>query len=487
MLKLRFGKFNGAAFQGIPILNSTRDLDPTQLVTYADNFVSTFFNNIITYINNDSIDNLTQPWIVDQVLTYSGAKKDFLDTFGSLARVGEGLMQRLYNVGTGNTSNGAVIEVAYRPPCSIYNTHILPPGAKHRIDFTWNQSIVNAFESLIGSIDGLIGTADGNYNIYIDSFYFYKATCRPNPMVSLPVNGVIDLAGVTINQHNIVNSNQWQQNITLKPTTNRLYLTFQDNNQSPKVTTITTVNTSPYIDNTTSIKYMGYGTGWTPATSFTKSFSTSYNLTSPIPVGLCELQQLYIKISDLALMLPHPPYNFAENGSDYLRAYTDWASQTVGTKYNDTGSVPFGMALATPTTRTADTFIALNSPGVTIVAPLIKVNSTTTATYQVGNPNNNQQLSLITNIDTNLPTNTNPKSIGFQTSEYGWIARHPGPIFCFNLCRPPGKKVSQGDVTVNFTGTPNAVVLSVICCYNRALAVSKDQFGNYTYQLVEGI
>ena len=480
-MRLRFTKAGG----NIPILNANGQLDPAELVTYADNFPSTFFSNIQTYIENDPVDDLTQPWVVDQVLTYSGAKKDFLDTFGSLARVGEPLQKRLLNVYGNGNSSGGVIEVCYRPPCSIYSTHLLPPGAKHRIDFTWNQSIVNAFESLIGSID--IGDNAGQYNIKIDNFYFYKATCRPAPLLQLQPNGVIDLACAGINQYTIPNSSQWQQNITMKSTTNRVYIVFQDNNQTPRVTNINTATTSPYLSDETAIRYMGYGTGWTPITSFSKSFSTTSNLNPDVPVYLAELSQLYLQISDLSLQLPKPTYNFSQNGNDYVRAYMDWASQTVGTKYNDTGSVPFGYGIRGSTT-TLNTTATLNNQGCTIIAPNFQVNGVTTATYKVGNPSNNQQLNLITSANTNFEViGTNPSYYAFQTSEYGWLARHPGPIFCFNVCRPAGKKISKGDVNVSFTNSVNSVIMSVIYCYSRALAVSKLPDGNYSYQLVEGV
>lgn len=484
--KFRFVKYTGSpATPGpIPILDSSGNLQPTDLVCYADNFVSTLFSTIVTRINQEAIDNITQPWIVDQVLTYSNAKKNFLDTFGSMARVGESLQTRLYNTYGDGNSSGGVVEVCYRPPCSIYNVNLMPPGAQHTIEFTWNQNIVNAFESLIGSIDSNIGTSAGNYNIFIDSFYLYKATCNPSKMIPLPSHGVIELAPCKVKQYPITGTNNYQQNITLAPTTNRIYLAFQDSNQTPKVTTQTTASTSPFI-NTTGIKYMGYGTGWTPATSFTKSFS--YSPDASTPPTLVELQQLFIQISDLALILPHPPYNFSTNKTDYNRAYMDWANQSVGTKYNDTGSVPFGLAISAANTS-AGTYAGLKIPGITIVAPEVRVNNVVTATYQAGNPSNDQQLNYITAETTNtFPLNTVTNALYFQTYEYGWLARHPGPIFAFNICRPGGVKISQGDVNVTFTGNgPKSALLSVLCCYNTALAVVKDQFGRYNYQLVSG-
>lgn len=494
MLKLRFVKYNGTTPGPIPVINATGQLDFTQCVTYCDNFVSTFFSNIITYIDTVSVDNITYPWVIDQALTYSGAKKDFLETFGSLARVGEPLMKRLYNVGANTSStNGNVLEVAYRPPASIYNCNLLPPGARHRIDFTWNQSVINAFESLIGSIT--VGTANGNYNVFIDNFYFYKATCVPHHNISLPPNGVIDLACASVNPYPIVNSSSWQQNISLQPTTNRIYITFQDNNQSLPVTRYDVELTSPYINtatpaNNASIKYMGYGTGWTPATSFTKSFSYRTTTSGGATIAaLTELKQLYININDLSLILPHPTYNFGVDGSDYLRAYTDWASQTVGTKYNDTGSVPFGYAIRTSLTTADSNFASLKMPGATIIAPNYRVDSTATATYQVGNSTGNtQQLSLITSdVGPGFVADTLTNSFGFQTCEYGWLARSPGPIFVFNICRPSGKRISQGNVSVDFQSAPALVTLNVICCFNRALAVSKTLDGSYAYQLVDGV
>lgn len=476
--KLKFVKYTGSNTYGpIPILDSTTgNLIPGDLVCYADNFVSTLFSTIQTYINTEVVDAVTQPWVVDQVLTYSGAKKNFLDTFGSLARVGEPLNARLLN-----TAN-EYLEVCYRPPCSIYNVNLLPPGAQHQIAFTWNQNVVNAFESLIGSIDTNIGTTTGNYNIIIDNFYFYKATCVPAMGAQISSQGVIELNPCKVKQYPINNTNSYQQNITLAPTTNRIYVAFQDINQSPKVTSQTTASTSPYID-TTGIKFMGYGTGWTPITSFTKSFSWSANPATTAPV-LNELSNFYIQVNDLSLILPHPIYKFDTNGGDYLRGYMDWGGQTVGTKYNDNGSVSFGKAI--PGYGTTPTFASLKIPGTTIIAPAITVASSTTATYQSGNPSNEQQLNLITDKIFDYPATTNTHSLYFQTYEHGWMGRHPGPIFCFNVCRPTGSKVSQGDITVTFTGTVANALANVLCCYNNAIAVQRNSSGKYDYMLTSG-
>lgn len=482
--KFRFVKYNTASppvAGPIPILDASGNLSPIDLVCYCDNFVSTLFSTIMTYINQDTCDNVTQPWIVDQVLTYSNGKKNFLDTFGSLARVGEPLQTRLYNTfGVGDNRQGGVVEVCYRPPCSLYGVNLIPPGALHKIDFTWNQNVVNAFESLIGSIDTNIGTAAGNYNLIVDNFYLYKATCTPSKAIPMPMNGVIPLSGCKVKQYPISNTNSYQQNITLAPTTNRIYLAFQDISQNPKVTNQTTNTTSPFID-TTGIKYMGYGTGWNPITSFTKSFTIGGGVNPPT---LVELQQLFIQVTDLSLILPHPPYNFALNGSDYERAYMDWAN-CVGTKYNDTGSVPFGSAINAQNSNLL-TYAALKIPGTTIVVPTSITGITPATVFNAGNPSNPQQLNLITGATFAYATGTNGNSLYFQTYENGWLARHPGPIFAFNICRPATAKVSDGNIQVSFTGMVNSAIVNVLCSYNLALAVSKNQQGKYDFQLVNG-
>jgi hypothetical protein len=484
-LKLRIGKWMAGTpnFLGqMPIFDANGNLLPGDLVTYCDNFVSTFFSTIMTYINQNVVDNVTQPWIPDQVLTYSNAKKNFLDTFGSLARVGEPLQQRLINTwGTGGPNQAAVLEVCYRPPCSLYNVNLIPPGAYHKIDFTWNQNCINAFESLIGSIDNNVGTNVGNYNIIVDGFYFYKATCTPSPAIPLPMHGVIPLSACTVKQYPISGTNQYQQNITLAPTTNRVYMALQDISQNPKVTTQTSTTVSPYRTDSDAIRWMGVGTGWNPATSFSKSFSSS---TAGNPPFLVELKQLYLQISDLSLILPHPPYNFSADKTDYMRAYMDWCN-CVGTKYNSEGSVPFGTAIPTANTVT-NTWSSLNIPGTTTIYPNTITGVTPTPLTKVGNPSNDQQLNFITNSTFAYPAGTNGYALYFQTYENGWLGRHPGPIFAYNICRGEGSKVSQGDFTVSFTGNVNSVIVNILCAFNMALAVSRNAQGKYDFQLVSG-
>jgi hypothetical protein len=494
--KFRFVYYSSpGVFAPIPILDSAGNMNlyPSNLVCYADNFVSTLFSTIMTYINQNPVDTITQPWVIDQILTYSNGKKNFLDTFGSLARVGETLNQRLINTWGNGNATGGVVEVCYRPPCSIFDVNLLPPGGYHKIDFTWNTNPISAFESLIGSIS--VGTGTGQYNIFCDTFYFYKATCRPSPQIPLPMHGVIPLCGSNVKQYPITSTTSFQQNITLAPTTNRIYVAFQDINQNPSVTTqaVTspTTTTSPFID-TTGIKYMGYGTGWTPQTSFTKSFSAP----NPNQAGtslLYELKTFFIQISDLSLILPHPPYNFGTDGTDYLRAYMDWAN-CVGTKYNDNGSVPFGYAFNSALTAT-NTFKALNSTGITLAygSNFTTSSNVTPATLlRNGNPLNPQELTLLTSVDDTAVSNqvfssgTNGRSLYFQTSEYGWLARHPGPIFAYNVTRPSGSKVSQGNMQVSFTGTISSALANVVCTFNNALAVVRNEQGKYDYQLVSG-
>jgi len=484
LFKFRFIKYSGINTNAIPIFDDLGNLRADDLVCYCDNFVSTLFTSIMTYINGSTIDNITQPWVIDQVLTYSNAKKNFLDTFGSLSASGESLQTRLLNTYNNNTG---VVTVCYRPPCSLYNVDLVPPGAQHKIEFTWNQNIVNAFESLIGSIDGKIGVGDGKYNILLDSFYFYKATAVPSKVIPLPVNGVIPLTSCNVKQYPISGTNSFQQNINLAPTTNRIYLTFQDISQTPKVTNQTTASTSPFVDATTSIKYMGYGTGWNPITSFSKSFSTSNGCI------LTELQQLYIQVADLALLLPHPPYNFDNGGSDYKRAYMDWAN-CVGTKYNDTGSVPFGSAIqASNTNNGSGLFSHLKICGANVaygdlITGTALTNVSPDSLVQLGNKSNQNQLSFSPSTVPSVPyaAGTIGRSLYFQTYENGWLGRYPGPIFAFNVCRPSGTKVSSGNIQVSFTGQPSSVLANVLCSYNLALAVSRNERGAYDFQLVSG-
>lgn len=481
--KLRFAKHTGASPGPIPTWNdATAAPNPAEFVTYCDNFISTLFTTIQTNINNEPIDTITQPWIIDQIMTYSNAKKNFLDTFGSLARVGEPLMKRLSNVYDNGAAGGAVVEVCYRPPCSLYSVNLLPPGAQHRIEFTWAGSAINAFESLIGSIP--VGTTDGTYNIYVDDVKFYKATCSPSPLLPVPQHGVIELSRCSIKQYFSNGASSYQQSITLDDTTNRIYLTFQDNYQSAPVALITSTD-SPLIDN--EAKFMGIGTGWNPTTSFSKAFTSN-----PTGTTLAEIANLYVNIDDLALVLPKPVYNFSQNLSDWNRAYMDWATMSVGTKYNDTGSVPFGFAIGSANTP-ATTFASMKIPGAQLA--ILDTTAIGDSTFQSGQPENPQEAKLnyqalkasVFGAGAGLIQATSSRSLFFQTCEYGWLGKHPGPIFAFNICRPVGVKLSRGTVNVTFNGSPNNVIISVVCCSSAALAVQKINDRQYSYQRVSGV
>lgn len=478
--KFQFVKYTAPnTTTAIPTWNTTLGRpNIKEFVTYADNFVSTLFSEIRTEINNDPIDTITQPWVIDQVMTYSNAKKNFLDTFGSLARVGEPLMKRISNVYNNGTG---VLEVCYRPPCSIFSVNLLPPGAQHRVTFTWAGSAINAFESLIGSIS--VGTTTGDYNIIVNDAKFYKATCNPSPLVPLPQHGVIELSRCSIKQHYTNATNAYQQTITLDDTTNRIYLTFQDIAQLPRVAAITAVN-SPLVNGQP--KYMGYGTGWNPITSFAKAFTSN----AGNGTQLVELSNLYVNIDDLSLVLPKPVYKFQEDNSDWNRAYMDWATMSVGTKYNDTGSVPFGYNIGA--FNTGVNFVASAIPGANL--SVLVTDSVGTSVFQQGIPENPQNAVVKFSTDVaNDPFVVSPAIVGeknalfFQTCEYGWSGRHPGPIFAFNICRPVGVKLSRGTINVTFTGAVNNVVISVVCCSSGALAVQKVGPREYSYQKVSGI
>lgn len=438
------------------------DTDPT---AYADNFAMTLFSQINTQINSRPLDTVNLPHLIDTALTYSNAHNNFLKTFGSLARVGEPLSTRIRNT----TQNNGIVDVVFRPPVSIFDVKLLPPGAQFTLNFNWAANGLNAFETIDRSVAW--GTGSNEVSISISELSFYKATVTPGYGVELPDRGVIDLHPCMIMQYFINSSNTLKQNITLPATTNRILVGFQD--ITPNI-----VTTDPPVDN-----ICGVGSGYNPATSFTNKFcnSSSNNLT--FSSGQSMLSTLWIDLPELGIQEPKPIYNFSSGITEYMRAYSDFCHVTQGTKDNTEGSVPFG-SMATDLGVTIIQPVRINDTGPVINAGLV----------QIGDINNPQQYTYIPtpNAAASLPAiavNTNYN----QTARWGWLGRIPGPIFAFPVVRPQGKTISTG--TINATtaafgsGTSTAynAVANVIASYSMAIVVVRQPNDYYSYDIVETI
>jgi len=445
-------------------------LPEADLVTYCDNFAMTLFTQIQTYINSRPLDTVNTPWLIDTALSYSNARSNFLKTWGSLSRLGEGLKTRLRNA----TKNGGNVEVVFRPPVSLFDVKLLPPGAQFRIDLNWASSAQNAFQGVGGSV--AIGSGAGQYNMVVQSLSFYKAAIHPSPSVVFPERGVIDLMPCVAQQYIATSSTTLKQNITIPSTTNRILIVFQDTSAPQAITGASNAVATRNPNN----NWTGVGNGYNPVTSFSNIFSTV--LATPTFPNAGSLQSLWLSLPELGIQAPNPIYNF-DTGKDYLRAYSDWCSITQGTKDQVEGSVPFGNGLYNG---------AESSPGsITIVAPNITVNAGASATYQSGDKTNPNEYEYITSVATAYAAGVVPANLFNQTALWGWFGANPGPIFAFPVVRPEGKTVSTGTLNVTFNSIastpPLNVTATIIASYSMAIAVELQQNGYYHYSLVEGV
>lgn len=467
-LIVQFKKSGTAGALSGPSATSSGDL-----VTYCDNFVPTLFSQIQTYINSRPLDTVNTPWLIDTALTYSNAKQNFLKTWGSLTRIGESLQTRLINA----TVNNGIIEVIFRPPVSLFDVKLLPPGAQFRIDLNWVPSAINAFESIGGSI--VCGESSGNYNLQVNSLSFYKASVHPANNVEIPRHGVIDLMPCQALQYFSTAQGVLKQNITLPSTTNRILVVFQDTSTPQTIAFLdsATTNTATVAAN----KWCGVGNGYNPATSFSNIFSS--NLSTSTFATAASLGSLWLSLPELGIQEPSPIYQF--NGiQDYMRAYSDFCHITQGTHDQEEGSTSFGNSQV--------------SNGITIIAPNLEVNNVATPVYNAGDPNNPQQYNYITQIVNDYSTAAvadaaTARLIMNQTARWGWIGRCPGPIFAFPVVRPEGKTISTGTLNVTYNTAPTGglyplnVTATIICSYNMAIAVELQPSGYYSYSLVEGV
>jgi hypothetical protein len=430
----------------------------THLATYCDNFVSTLFNQITSYVNTQPLETLNQPWIVDTALTYAKCHWNFLKSSASMTRVGEPLSTRLVNVRTNggpNAGTGAIIEVSFRPSIALLAAKILPPGAQFRVDFNWQSSAIYAFETLAKALL-TTDVASTTYSVTVNSFTFFKASVSPAPGISLPPNGVIELCPAASYQSTTSSSNQMQQTFAIPATTNRIIIVFQD-------TCTLGVTTTPPVD------FMaGIGTGYNPVTSFTNRFlKTGSAVNATFTTDSTVLSQLWISLPEIGYTAPKPVYSFnTGNNTDLLRAYSDWCHTTQGTITNFEGSIPFG--------NTDPTL------GTTIIAPGASAGGVTT---QAGDLNNYQQYSYITPGGAGTPV---AKTYN-QTTRWGWAGSRPGPMFAFPVIRPNNQHVSTGTLYAQFADAVISATVTFIASYSMALVVEHAGNGQYSYKLVQGV
>lgn len=443
----------------------------SSFVTYCDNFVPTLFTQLLAYVNSEQFETVNQPWIMDTALTYSKAHWNFIKTYASLSRIGEGLQTRLLNV----SINDGEIEVIFRPPSSLFDVKILPPGAQFRFDFNWASSAVRAFESLQLNPIIIDTTNATSYNMTIKSFSFFKASLTPAPGLPLPRRGIIDLFPCVSNQYYMSATDQIQANMTLPGTTNRILVVFQD------IATGTTSTTAIPANVITAV-----GGGYNPNTSFSSVFVNQAATANPdFITGTVKLKQLYLTLPELGLTEPKPPYNNLDlTNLDMIRAYSDWAHICQGTYSNYEGSLPYGNN--DPAKGTQLLYInTAEAPPTTLTT--LKA-ALATSNMQPGDPNNYQQFCAwgIT-AAASVGASYDAKSYN-QTSRWGWSGTRPGPIFAFPVVRPDNKKITQGILYVTLTAACKSVAATVLATYSMGLAVEDvTGMGIYSYQLIQGV
>ncbi len=465
-------QFTAGGTNGIP---GSLGTSPTNNVTYCDNFVHTLFTQIQSQIDSRPLDTVNTPHIIDTALTYSKAHNNFLKTWGSLTRVGEPLATRIKNVKVTSTANtlagggtNGLIDVVFRPPISLFDCKVLPPGAQFRVDFNWASSAILAFESVDGSIaiGNTAAQTPPQFNINVQGFSFFKAMLQPESVIHTPDHGIVELCPAVSNQYFLNSTDTLRQNITLPGTTNKLYVVFQDTN----ATAVTTG--PPPVDNVS-----GVGNGYQPATSFTHVFTTSTGSNRTFTSNTNTLNQLWLDLPELGITEPKPVYNFGARASatslssrDLMRAYSDFCHISQGTHDQAEGSVPFG-------NFSTESGITIFGPGATVGA------SNAVVAFQQGDLNNPQQLVYSIAGSTTVPV----AQTWNQLARWGWAGRIPGPIFAFPVVRPENKLVSNGTLNVVMNANVINVSVTTIACYSMALVCQKQPNGLYAYSLVQSV
>lgn len=437
-------------------------LPATASLAYCDNWVATLFQQIQYQLNSQTVELLQNPPISDTALTYSSVDRTWLKSFGSANGLGEGLMARIWNssqfgTGAATTTNYNEVVATFRPALSIFDVpHGIPPGAQHRFDFSWAN---NGEQAVIESFGGLLAGVD--FNFFIDSFTFYKCSIMPDPSIPKPIGGYIELHPCQVNQYPITGTTNFQQNVPLPATAERMLFVLQDNNAANF--------------------FQAGQNGLKPATDFHAALSVG-----TVPFA-AYLTNFFVSFPELQTQHPNPAYNLVGENSagartEWGRAYQDWCGICRGSSGGYEGSVPFG---SFDLGLQASTGQAGNS--VTVVAP----NATPQPVFLAGNEQNDQRAVIITGATNLVGAATGPANltingnVASQTALWGWLGRKC--ILAAPVIRPADRLVTNANVTMQFSTAPTSAVLSVITTYSMGIACELDANGRYQFEVLRGL
>lgn len=411
-------------------------------ISYCDNWVSALFSQIQYFVDSKSVELLQNLPVADTAMLYSTADRSYLKSFASASGVGESLVTRQLNsaqFGTAAVSptNYNEVVATWRPACSLFDTPgALPPGGLWRCDFSW---AANGEQEMIQSTLGP-AIAGVDFVFVLDEFTMYCCTVMPDPEILLPESGIVELSPYASNIYMLTGGNTLQANIPLQASTNRILICFQDNN---------VVNNLAAGQN-----------GLKPVTQFTAAMSNGGADFSSY------IQTMYISLPALGVQQPNPSYGLSAGDaagakSGWSRAYADWVNCCRGSSGGYEGSIPFGAY---------DSGI-----GAAVLEPLAL-----TPVMQVGDPSNSGQAWLV--------SATGGAGAGAtaanQTARHGWLG---SPIFGFPIVRPPGVGVNTANLNVTFSGNVTSGLIHVISLYSMALVVTRQQNGQYKYDIVRDV
>lgn len=415
---------------------SNNALSVSDGIAYVKGWPAVIFSQVEFRVNGQQVELCTNVPIVDSVTLAASASYGYYQTLGD--NIGnESLMTRIQNTsryGSGNSNFQEVIG-NWRPPLSVLNTACLPPGAEYQIHLTFNaQAEQQIIESLAPKIAGV------DYVVYVDSITYYKCSLMPDPSLTLPSQGIIELTPAVINTYSVINSNMLQVQTPVDATCNKLFVCFQDNNL---------VNSfgagqngyNPFLD-----FHAGFSNGATDFASF--------------------LQQFWVELPEIGVRFPSNTYNFvglaSGSKSDFYRAYKDFINCNFGDSSARESGLQFG---------SFD-----KSKGAHIVAP----NATPAGVFQLGTPDNEDEAKIVTSAVTALTATSYN-----QTCLYGYIGRKF--ILCIPIIRPKNRPISTVTINCQFSGQVTNVLMHVIQLSSRALVVQNAGNNMYQYNMATTI
>jgi hypothetical protein len=436
-------------------------LPATTGLGYVDNWPAVLFQQIQYQLNSQTVELLQNPPISDTAITYSAVDRTWLKSFGSANGLGESLMSRIWNssqfgAGAPTAANYNEVVATFRPALSIFDCpHGIPPGAQHRFDFSWSN---NGEQAMIESFSGLFAGVD--FIFVLDEFTFHKCSIMPDPSIPLPPGGYIELHPCQVNQYPIVGTTNFQQNVPLPATAERMLFVLQDNNAA--------------------INLQAGQNGLKPATDFHASVSTGV-----LPYG-AYITNFYVAFPELQTQAPNPAYNLVGENSagaraEWNRAYQDWCAVCRGSSGGYEGSLPFGSfdIAIQPTGLAGNT--------ATVVAP----NAVPLPVFLTGTEENDQRAVIITGDTTLVGAATGPADLAItaitanQTSLWGWLGRKM--MLAAPVIRPKDRLVTNANVTMQFSTAPTSAVLSVITSYSMGIACEMDANGRYQFEILRGL